>query len=356
MGIKISDLNPVAAALISDEIPINRAGASFKLTVDQIRSLIVAALVDSAPETLDTLNELAAALGDDPNFAATTAAAIAQRLELSGGTMTGPINFGSFPSTNAVLTSPALNAPTITSPTGYLLSNSISGLTVSNSAGDAVNDIQVAAGSAASDASPPTLVRLSSAIVKRTDAAWAAGTDAGGWLDGSSMPNGIGHVYVIYGTSGVDVGVSASLSPTLPAGYNTGKRRVGIIIRSAGAILPFLQVNRRVILDEPITLRSSASLFSEANFTVLAGAGRIRPIIRFDLNPNASSNIVNGLGDGDGSAKTVQQAANSNPSVITVDGMHATNSGGQLKFVTTAISGTVNGNTWFLRGWYDDVQ
>ena len=31
----------------------------------------IAALVDSAPETLDTLNELAAALGDDPNFATT---------------------------------------------------------------------------------------------------------------------------------------------------------------------------------------------------------------------------------------------------------------------------------------------
>lgn len=35
-----------------------------------------AALVDSAPGTLDTLNELAAALGDDANFAATTATAL----------------------------------------------------------------------------------------------------------------------------------------------------------------------------------------------------------------------------------------------------------------------------------------
>ena len=33
----------------------------------------VAAVLDSAPETLDTLNELAAALGDDPNFATTIA-------------------------------------------------------------------------------------------------------------------------------------------------------------------------------------------------------------------------------------------------------------------------------------------
>ena len=33
----------------------------------------VAALVDAAPETLDTLNELAAAIGDNPNFATTVA-------------------------------------------------------------------------------------------------------------------------------------------------------------------------------------------------------------------------------------------------------------------------------------------
>src|SRR5476649_1628277 len=38
------------------------------------------ALLDGAPGTLDTLNELAAALGDDPNFSATVLAAIAGKL------------------------------------------------------------------------------------------------------------------------------------------------------------------------------------------------------------------------------------------------------------------------------------
>lgn len=38
----------------------------------------VASLVDSAPGTLDTLNELAAALGDDPNFAVTITNELAQ--------------------------------------------------------------------------------------------------------------------------------------------------------------------------------------------------------------------------------------------------------------------------------------
>lgn len=39
----------------------------------------LAEMLDSAPETLDTLNELAAALGDDPNFAATVAEEIGKK-------------------------------------------------------------------------------------------------------------------------------------------------------------------------------------------------------------------------------------------------------------------------------------
>lgn len=48
----------------------------------------VALLVDSAPATLDTLNELAAALGDDPNFATTVTNSIATKLAISDFTST----------------------------------------------------------------------------------------------------------------------------------------------------------------------------------------------------------------------------------------------------------------------------
>ena len=57
-------------------------------------------LIDSAPGTLDTLNELAAALGDDPNFATSLTASIASKLPLSGGTMTGAIAMGTNKITN----------------------------------------------------------------------------------------------------------------------------------------------------------------------------------------------------------------------------------------------------------------
>lgn len=53
-----------------------------------------AALVDSAPGTLNTLNELAAALGDDANFSTTVTNSIATKLPLAGGTVTGNITMG----------------------------------------------------------------------------------------------------------------------------------------------------------------------------------------------------------------------------------------------------------------------
>ena len=59
--------------------------------VTQHSAPIIAQITDSAPATLDTLNELAAALGDDPNFATTTANNIATKLPLAGGTLTGDV-------------------------------------------------------------------------------------------------------------------------------------------------------------------------------------------------------------------------------------------------------------------------
>ena len=55
----------------------------------------VAGVVDSAPAALNTLNELAAALGDDANFSTTVTNSIAAKLPLAGGTMSGVIAMGS---------------------------------------------------------------------------------------------------------------------------------------------------------------------------------------------------------------------------------------------------------------------
>jgi len=54
----------------------------------------VSSLVASAPGALDTLNELAAAIGDDANFSTTITNSIATKLPLAGGTMSGAIEMG----------------------------------------------------------------------------------------------------------------------------------------------------------------------------------------------------------------------------------------------------------------------
>jgi hypothetical protein len=61
-------------------------------------SAAIAALIDSAPGVLDTLNELAAALGDDPDFATTISGQIAGKVSLTGDeTIAGTKTFSSAP-------------------------------------------------------------------------------------------------------------------------------------------------------------------------------------------------------------------------------------------------------------------
>ena len=82
------DVTGTTIANVTD--PSNAQDAATKNYVDTE----VAALVDSAPGTLDTLNELAAALNDDPNFSTTITNSIATKLPLAGGTMSGAIAMG----------------------------------------------------------------------------------------------------------------------------------------------------------------------------------------------------------------------------------------------------------------------
>jgi hypothetical protein len=61
---------------------------SLSLNGESVEDIVdgrVASLVDSAPETLNTLNELASALGDDPNFATTIATEIGKKVDKVDG-------------------------------------------------------------------------------------------------------------------------------------------------------------------------------------------------------------------------------------------------------------------------------
>ena len=86
----------------------------------------IANLVDSAPTTLDTLNELASALGDDANFSTTVTNSIATKLPLAGGTLTGDLTLSGAPTNNLHAATKAYVDSAVTGGTGSLTTDTIS--------------------------------------------------------------------------------------------------------------------------------------------------------------------------------------------------------------------------------------
>lgn len=92
-AIKINSNNALVAAALSGAVAGGTLAGTEKLLgldgstnkawlVSQLATFIAAQIIDSAPATLDTLNELAAALGDDANFATTMTTALAGKQPL----------------------------------------------------------------------------------------------------------------------------------------------------------------------------------------------------------------------------------------------------------------------------------
>lgn len=84
-----------AAQSYADGLAINYevagAAATALTSANSYTDTAVAGLVDSAPELLNTLNELAAALGDSPDTITNLTTSIGERVAKSGDTMTGEL-------------------------------------------------------------------------------------------------------------------------------------------------------------------------------------------------------------------------------------------------------------------------
>ena len=94
LGIELPAANltgTIAAARLDTATTQSAANNSTKIATTAYVETAVAAVVDTAPEALNTLNELAAALGDDASFATTTATSLGEKLPKAGGQMTGNI-------------------------------------------------------------------------------------------------------------------------------------------------------------------------------------------------------------------------------------------------------------------------
>lgn len=116
------------------------------------------------------------------------------------------------------------------------------GGTVSNSSGDATNDLDIAAGEWASDdaAFGDRVILTPGAMTKQIDAVWAAGTNAGGRLASDSLANGTWNVFAFRPSAGPDdYFLSASLNPTPPSGGK--KRLIAQWLRESGSLVPIVQ-------------------------------------------------------------------------------------------------------------------
>ena len=72
----------------------SQSDGSTKIATTAYVDTAITNLIDSAPGTMNTLNEIAAALNDDANFNTTVTNSIAAKLPLAGGTMTGDLILG----------------------------------------------------------------------------------------------------------------------------------------------------------------------------------------------------------------------------------------------------------------------
>jgi hypothetical protein len=135
-------------------------------------------------------------------------------------------------------------------PPGYLF-----GLTLSNNASDATNDIDIAAGRCRDSTNAVDII-FSSAVGKRLDANWATGgtpgSTVGGRNSGAAITNGTYHVYAVAKAAGADpeiyIHASATIATVITAlQAETGgasylyARRIGSIVRVSAAIKAFKQ-------------------------------------------------------------------------------------------------------------------
>lgn len=84
--------NEVIAYDSSSSKFINQTAAEAGIATTAYTDTAISNLVDSSPAALNTLNELASALGDDANFSTTVTNSIATKMPLAGGTFTGGIS------------------------------------------------------------------------------------------------------------------------------------------------------------------------------------------------------------------------------------------------------------------------
>ena len=307
-------------------------------------STAVAALVDSSPATLDTLNELAAALGDDPNFATTTATAIGTKVtknaDITAGTATkvtydakGLVTNGTTLSAGDI---PVLDAGKITTGTLPVLRGG-TGTTTSTGTGSVVLS------------SSPVLVTPTIGVATGTSfnsitelsntAALAAGIAA---IGTSTLVARQDHVHPVQTTISGNAGTATTLATARTIGMTgdvtwtsasfngsgdvTGTATLATITNSGSGSFKKITANSKGLVTGTVSV-------TQADITGLLGAGSISNT----MLANGAVATLSGTNTGDETLATIKTKLG----ITTLSG---SNTGDQTITLTGDVTGTGTGS------------
>ena len=172
-----NDLDANSHKVVNLSLPSVSSDAATKGYVDAE----VAAVVDAAPGALDTLNELAAALGDDANFSTTVTNSIATKVAKAGDTVTGDLTMSGGATVKGLpdpsVSSDAVNLGYVTTLYGSTSSAAASATAAAASESAAIAS-QTAASGSASAAAASASAASSSASSASTSASNAATSES----------------------------------------------------------------------------------------------------------------------------------------------------------------------------------
>lgn len=238
---------------------------------------------------------------------------------------------------------------------GTVLSGYLSGLTLSNDSVDITNDIDIAVGVAASDDSS-IYIQLASPLVKRTDAAFAAGSNQG-CGDTGAMVNGTVHFFLIDISSAPapDILCSASLTPTLPGSYNV-KRRILSISRISGAMQLFRQSGDFFKIATAADYNSTSVVTDVLTALPSLPSGiQVVPLLAFSLQQGTAGQGIILVGDGENSTAdtSVARTAAADEYSLASNSAFVTNTAKQIRFSLVNGAGTISDCRIFTQGWID---
>ena len=179
----------------------------------------------------------------------------------------------------------------------------LSGLVMANNVTDATNDIDIAAGTCRD--STNTLDITLSALTKRLDAGWAAGSGNGMRNSGAAITNTTYWIYAVSKAGGADPDIYAHTSLNVATVLSALQvesggssyayaRRIGGIVRAGGSILAFIQDGDEFslvtpVLDVDVTNLSTSSV----TYTLASVPIGLRMRVRANMySSNASAHSV----------------------------------------------------------------